>query len=134
MDEKPQGMPAAIPAAASEQPAENAALDGPQGNVAGKNDKPAGPRTLVYMPLASDKDETESAGIQFKAYELTELPPGKAFLADRFAANPWFAQSLEAVDPQRMANWAKARRAAPDAAEAQADAERLHKAAAEAGK
>lgn len=86
------------------------------------NAEPAKPRTLVYMPLPSDNDETESAGVKFRAYELVELPPSKAFLADKFASNAWFALTLDAVDPKRKEAWEKAREAQAIAEQAKIDA------------
>ena len=88
------------------------------------------PRTLVYMPLPPDPDETESAGVKFKAYELTELPASKTFLADKFVTNAWFAPTLEEVDADRKATWHKARQAAAGAAKAKAESERLEQLAA----
>jgi hypothetical protein len=85
----------------------------------------AKPRALVYMPLPADPDVTESAGITFPAYELVELPAGKAFLADRFASNPWFAASLDDVNAERKAKWQDHRGAQKGAKEAQVAADAL---------
>ncbi len=69
---------------------------------------------IFYMPLAGDPAKTICHGIEFTAYEPTEVPAHKAG-GHHFTTNPWFGVE---IDDGRQEIWDKHRKAHADFAKA----------------
>lgn len=79
---------------------------------------------IVYMPLPHDFDETEIAGVKFKAFEPTEVRDSRTVLIARLLGNPWFAKP-EDVPAERKAKWKAVRDAQAMAAQHRAFADKV---------
>jgi hypothetical protein len=135
-----QGAPASAGNAASEADPRNpnakpieAAAPAPQPQAEPEQRHPDAPDPeithLIYMPGPHDAPTTNVDGLEFKAFEETELPEGKRYLGSKLHANPFFSSAHD-VKPEhddRKAAFEAAQQIKKQADEAKAKLDELAK-------
>jgi hypothetical protein len=132
-----QGAPASAGNAASEADPRNPNAKpvevAPQPQTEPAQRHPNAPDTeithLIYMPGPYDAPTTNVDGLEFKAFEETELPEGKRYLGSKLHANPFFssAHDIKPEHDDRKAGFEAAQRIKKEAAEAKAKLDELAK-------
>jgi hypothetical protein len=84
------------------------------------------------MPGPGDADTTTVDTVEFKAYEPVKLPAGRAYLGGKLHANPFFSSThdMKKDHEDRKKAWEAARDAKKKRDDAQAEVDKLDKAAA----